>query len=161
MSARRQVIERLYAELGPALLAYATSLLGARSDAEDAVQHVFLRLIAGQAELPREPRPYLFRAVRNTCLNRRRSMGQAAALPQHLRLFERSLPDGEAVLDLERALATLPDEQREAVVLRIWGELTLDDCASVLELSPNTVASRYRYALAKLRQQLGGQLRCV
>jgi RNA polymerase sigma-70 factor (ECF subfamily) len=60
----------------------------------------------------------------------------------------------EIGLTLQSALAALPTEQREITVLRVWGELTLEEAAAVLDISPNTAASRYRYALAKLKKQL-------
>ena len=52
---------------------------------------------------------------------------------------------------LQSALASLPDEQREVVVLKIWGQLTFEEAAAVIGVSPNTAASRYRYALEKLK----------
>jgi RNA polymerase sigma-70 factor (ECF subfamily) len=50
----------------------------------------------------------------------------------------------------------LPSEQREVVVLKIWGGLTFAQIAEQLELSAHTAASRYRYALSKLRESLKG-----
>jgi RNA polymerase sigma-70 factor (ECF subfamily) len=60
----------------------------------------------------------------------------------------------EAGLEVERALRELPPEQREVVIMRIWGEMTLSEIATVLDVPANTVASRYRYALDKLRTTL-------
>lgn len=56
--------------------------------------------------------------------------------------------------DLEMALASLPTEQREVIALKIDGGLTFAHIAEILNISPNTAASRYRYALQKLRQAL-------
>jgi RNA polymerase sigma-70 factor (ECF subfamily) len=53
---------------------------------------------------------------------------------------------------LQSALRTLPGEQREVVVLRIWGQLTYEEAAAVIGISPNTAASRYRYGIEKLRE---------
>jgi len=52
--------------------------------------------------------------------------------------------------------AELPIEQREVVVMHVWGAMTLEEIAKVLELSANTVASRYRYGLRKLREIMQG-----
>jgi RNA polymerase sigma-70 factor (ECF subfamily) len=60
----------------------------------------------------------------------------------------------ERELAMQQALAQLPPEQREVVVLKIWGELTFDQIARTLDISPNTAASRYRYALGALRRNL-------
>jgi RNA polymerase sigma-70 factor (ECF subfamily) len=153
-------IERLYEALGPPLLAYARSIVYDAAEAEDAVQQVFLNLISTRrAALPDEPRPYLFRAVRNACLNRRRSSARELARREALPMFVagNGLADASAVL--EDALRELPDEQREVVILRVWGELTLEAAAQVLDIPMNTAASRYRYALAKLRRRLGVRMR--
>ena len=50
-----------------------------------------------------------------------------------------------------KCLATLPAEQREVIVLKIWHEYTFEQIGGLLELSPNTVAGRYRYGVKKLR----------
>jgi len=57
---------------------------------------------------------------------------------------------------LERALRELPAEQREVLALKIDGGLTFARISAVLGVSPNTAASRYRYALEKLRERLKG-----
>jgi RNA polymerase sigma-70 factor, ECF subfamily len=153
-----EAVARLYEELGPALLAYARSIVHDAAEAEDAIQQVFLKLMSADAAWPREPRPYLFRAVRNTCLNRRRARGRLVAHHDPPPMF--AAPDGlaDAARDLEAALRELPQEQSEVVVLRVWGDMTLEESAAVLGVPANTVASRYRYALAKLRLRLGAHL---
>jgi RNA polymerase sigma-70 factor (ECF subfamily) len=60
----------------------------------------------------------------------------------------------ERRLEIEAALLRLPPEQREVLVLKIWQELTFEQIGEILALSPNTAASRYRYALGALRKQL-------
>jgi RNA polymerase sigma-70 factor (ECF subfamily) len=52
---------------------------------------------------------------------------------------------------LRAAIHTLPVEQRDVVALKIDGELTFGEIGAALGISPNTAASRYRYALEKLR----------
>jgi RNA polymerase sigma-70 factor (ECF subfamily) len=52
-------------------------------------------------------------------------------------------------------LAALPEEQRTVVAMKIKGELTFEEIAAALEVSANTAASRYRYALEKLRASMG------
>ena len=56
--------------------------------------------------------------------------------------------------EIEAALRSLPAPQRQVLVMRIWGELTFAQVAESLEISPNTAASRYRYALENMRSQL-------
>jgi RNA polymerase sigma-70 factor (ECF subfamily) len=60
--------------------------------------------------------------------------------------------DQDEILYLQQALRQLPDEQRETVFLKIWSGMTLLEISEMTEIPPNTVASRYRYALEKLRE---------
>src|SRR5258708_35203908 len=96
-----------------------------------------------------QPRPYLFRAVRKAALNHIRGKAREVALGDAVMWLES--PDGskETSLALQSALRTLPEEQREIVVLRVWAELTFEEAADVIGISPNTAASRYRYGIAK------------
>jgi RNA polymerase sigma-70 factor (ECF subfamily) len=59
---------------------------------------------------------------------------------------------------VEAALAGLPETQREVLVLKIWGGLSFPQIGAALEIPADTAASRYRYALAKLRGQLAEEL---
>jgi RNA polymerase sigma-70 factor (ECF subfamily) len=56
--------------------------------------------------------------------------------------------------ELASALVGLPEEQRAVVHLKLWEELTFEEIAAALDISPNTAASRYRYGLDKLRGRL-------
>jgi RNA polymerase sigma-70 factor (ECF subfamily) len=145
-------VQSWYRQHGPVLLAYVTSLVGDRSTAEDVLHQVFLKLLGNQI-VPDDPRPYLFRAVRNAALNSRRSAARHVPLEDHawLEMPAELVDEG---LALQSAMRELPEEQREVIVMRIWGEMTLEEIAAVLELSQNTVASRYRYGLAKLRETM-------
>lgn len=147
-------VERLYRQLAPALLAYGCSLLGGRAAAEDVLQQVFLKLLESDRPAPDDPRAYLFRAVRNAACNVRRTRGREVALGATEAWFEDSAGGRDAVLALQAALSELPEEQREVVMLHVWGELTLEQTGRVLGISPNTAASRYRYGLARLRRRL-------
>jgi RNA polymerase sigma-70 factor, ECF subfamily len=147
-----EVVRDLYQDLGPGLLAFATSLLGDRAAAEDVLHQVFLKLL-GMNSFPEEARPYLFKAVRNRALNTMRNGARMTPIEDQEWLIK---PAGivEAGLEVERALRALPSEQREVVVMRVWGEMRFEEIATVLEISVNTAASRYRYGLSKMRERL-------
>lgn len=66
--------------------------------------------------------------------------------------FACALEDDEQAI--AEAVGRLPVEQREVLALKIWGELTFEQIAAALDLSPNTAASRYRYALTALRHEV-------
>jgi RNA polymerase sigma-70 factor (ECF subfamily) len=150
----RDEVERLYAELGPALLAYGCCLLGDRGRAEDALHQLFLRLLSDGAGALRDQRPYLYRALRNTALNLRRGEARAQEREAKAALFEAPPGLESQALELAAALQELPDEQRQAVVLKVWGGLTFEEIAGVADVPANTAASRYRYGLARLRARL-------
>lgn len=57
--------------------------------------------------------------------------------------------------DVQRMVASLPEDQREVIILKIWGDMTFEQIAAALGIPMNTAASRYRYALSNLRQSEG------
>ncbi len=147
-------MRRLYDQHGPALVAYARGFVTDAAAAEDVVHHVFLRLLTAELTKPDAPVAYVYRAVRNAALNARRSGLKLKEFDPQSRIFQRRGGNQEAALALEKALAELPEEQREVVVMRMWSGLTLEEIGAAVEVPLNTVASRYRYALEKLRLKL-------
>lgn len=147
-------VRTLYEEHGHALLAYAISLLRDRSASEDVLQQVFVKLLQGRVAISGPPLHYVYRAVRNTALNHRRNHSRETELTSNGNWLVSPLGKEEIGIALQSALGGLPEEQREIVVLRVWGQLTLEEAALALDVSINTAASRYRYALAKLKERL-------
>jgi RNA polymerase sigma-70 factor (ECF subfamily) len=144
-------VRRLYEEHGRALLAYASALLRDPSAAEDVLHQVFLKLLGGRAAIEGPPAAYLFRAIRNGALNHIRGQSREVGLDDTVLWLESPGASRETVLALQSAIGALPQEQREVVVLHIWGQLTFAEAAAIVGVSPNTAASRYRYGLEKLR----------
>jgi len=150
---------------GDGLFLYARQLCRNDADAADVVQEAFLRVWRKHANngVTEPDLPALFyAAVRYAVLDRQR---QAAR--RHRRevtageswydqppLFASSLEQAEEHARLEAAIHRLPAEQQEVLMLKIWGELTFQQIATVTDESPNTIASRYRLALAALRERL-------
>jgi RNA polymerase sigma-70 factor, ECF subfamily len=142
------------------LVRFATTLTRHQHDAEDAVQTTLVRL-AGQ---PRSlanvncPWAYILRMVRNEALHiaRRKQRALAAGdlsdLTTHCPVDEAEREESHRAV--WSALRTLPPEQAEVVVLKIWEELTFAQIGEVLQISPNTAASRYQYAIVKLTSRL-------
>lgn len=155
MKSKGSEIEQLYLRHGPALLLFAISIIGERSSAQDAVQQVFTRLLERGLGDVVDARAYLYRSVRNAVLNITKSQHRTVALDEDASWFDVLNRDSAEELTLRRALRALPSEQRQVVVLRVWCGLSYAEIAALLEISPNTVASRYRYALEKLREEMG------
>ena len=148
-------IEGLYRQYGGPLLLFAISVCGESSRAQDAVHQVFLKLMETDSlKNVIDTKAYLFASVRNVLLNDRKSRQRNVPIEPERLWFEPPDRDHAAELNLRRALQSLPDDQRQVVVLHVWGELTFAQVAEVLSVSGNTVASRYRYALTKLREAM-------
>ena len=148
-------IELLYRQHGSALLLFAQGMAGDRGRAQDAVHQVFLNLIEGGGlRQVADAKAYLFASVRNAVLNDAKVRQRNVTLDPELAWFEPPDRDYAGELNMRRALSGLPDDQRDVTVLHVWGELTFSQIAEVLAISANTAASRYRYALAKLREAM-------
>jgi len=147
---------------GPKLLLCARQWTRSLADAEDVVQEAFVRFWRHQRGLGGEPQALLFTSVRRAAIdlarrNSRRSAREEQAdggLESTEPLFETPLEGDDRREAIETALRRLPAEQREVLVLKIWGELTFEQIAAQLGIPPNTAASRYRYALGALREAL-------
>ena len=147
-------VQTLYEQHGRVLLAYAISLLQNRCASEDVLQQVFVRLLQGRVSISGQPLHYLYRAIRNAAINYRRNHSRETELPSNGHWLESPPGMEEIGVALQSALGELPEEQREIVVLCVWGQMTLEEAALALNVSINTAASRYRYALAKLKKRL-------
>ncbi len=152
-----------------ALLLYARQWTRSRAEAEDALQDGFLRYWrsstrrSGVGPAPGKDLPLLYTAIKHAAFDRarsarrRRNREETAARDWYGEsgMFEEPA-DGKSArgAPVEHALRELPPEQREVLVLKIWGRLTFRQIGETLGTSPNTAASRYRYALAMLKRLL-------
>jgi len=142
----------MYETHADALYKFLLSITGSRADAEDALQNLFVRIVRNEARLAQVERPvaYLYRMARNEALRlleRRRAPGLEFVRPGP----QAGLEEAE---ELNRALAELPREQREVVALHVYAGLTFAEIAERLDENPDTVASRHRYALLRLKERL-------
>ena len=139
------------------------ALVNDRQTAEDCVHDVFVRFAAEpqQLQASRNLRGYLVRCVANRARNvlRRRQLEQNPATDCQGDVDARDCPAGRLIASEESnrvfaALAQVPDEQREVIALHIHGQMRFREIAEQLGLSINTVQSRYRYGIEKLRTLL-------
>jgi RNA polymerase sigma-70 factor (ECF subfamily) len=143
-----------YDQYAAGLYRYAVMLLGDEASAADAVHQVFAARLRQRQAIDNDEH-YLRRAVRNECYSalrrRQRERARSGAL---LEPIDRARADTEQQVAIERVLRALPPEQREVVHLKIFEGLTFQEIADRTEESINTVASRYRYAIEKMRAHL-------
>jgi len=148
--------ESLYELQAAKFVLYGRALGLSHVEAEDVLQETFVALLRLQTE-PDNVEHYTIRSYRNRALNYRRSLWRRVAREfESARWFERSADERPAERQAMRALAELPREQREAIVLKLWHRYTFEEMGRLLDTSPNTIAGRYRYGLQKLRVLLKG-----
>lgn len=156
-------LTRLYDEHAQALFAFLLNFTRDEPDTRDLLQEVFVKLARepGLLRRARDERVFLIRLAHNAAIDlmrrrgaRQRREDQVAAEPAPVFASTTDPDEGAFREALSSALAELPPEQLAVVHLKLWERLTFDRIAEVLDLSPNTAASRYRYALDKLRHRL-------
>jgi RNA polymerase sigma-70 factor (ECF subfamily) len=148
--------EALYEAKASELILYGRALGLSHGEAEDVLQETFIALMR-RVEPPAKPGHYCVRAFRNRALNHRRGLWRRLTREwEAKRWFDPSPHENPLEQEAVRALSTLPAEQREAIVLKIWHEYTFEEIGELLETSPNTVAGRYRYGLQKIKSRLRG-----
>lgn len=156
-------LERLYDEHAQALFAFLLNLTRDEADTRDLLQEIFVKLARDGKLLAgvREERAFLIRLAHNAAIDLMRRRGTRERTKENLAaeiispFAPTSDPDEEMFRQqLSTALAELPEEQRAVAHLKLWSELTFEEIAAALEIPPNTAASRYRYALDKMRARL-------
>ena len=148
---------RLFEQFGGQLGLYARQWLDGAL-AEDVVQDAFVKLMA-QRKRPENVRGWLFRVVRNEAISRvRRQKSRKAytqrVLAEQVGWFEARADDLIDAQAAQEALESLPVEQREVVVLRIWGQMQLKEISRIVGRPVSTVHSRYTMALAAMRKRM-------
>lgn len=144
----------------PALILFARQWTASHADAEDIVQEAFVRFWRAGRHRAEDPKAYLFTSVKHAALDfrrgrlrrERRESDAVREAATREALFESNVERDEWRDGVESALASLPESQREVLVLKVWGGLTFPQIAAVTGVSPNTAASRYRYGIAALRE---------
>ena len=156
-------LHQIYARYKDDLLTVAMSLLSNLHAAEDCVHDVFVHFAAEPTDLQVNStlRGYLMRCVANRAKNllKRQQLPVAGSARQQNDAGKRDNPAynlmaSEESVRVFAALENLPTEQREVITLHIHGQMTFTEIADQLDLSVNTVQSRYRYGIEKLRNIL-------
>jgi RNA polymerase sigma-70 factor (ECF subfamily) len=159
------------------VIGMVAKMLGNASDAEDIAQQVFLRIWKNARRYRPDAKftTYLFTITRNLVFNETRRRGRKKEISLNereedsafqtqdspTRQPDKALLESELILAVDQAIASLPEKQRLAVVLRRYNQLPYEQIAEVLELSVPAVKSLLFRARTTLRESLSGYLNDV
>jgi RNA polymerase sigma-70 factor (ECF subfamily) len=164
----REAFRLIYEKYADGLLTLAVNLLNEKADAEDVVQDVFISFVQSVDNfrlrgslkgylttcVANRSRDYIRKNKRRQTLTVNKAEQTAAVVKSPVQLVICS----EQLQELSRAVAELPYEQREAIMLRLHGEMRFRQIAKLQNISIKTAQSRYRYGLDKLRSILDGEV---
>lgn len=156
---REEILSEWMMQYGDLITRTCCLYLGDRGLAEDAAQETFLRAWKSMAQFEGRnnatPKSWLVRIAINTCKNIRRTAWfrrtDRSVTPEEL-----PLPAAEEDRTLLLTVQSLPDRQREVVILRYYHGMSLDETARTLGLSRSTAFHRLQKALKSLRIQWEG-----
>jgi len=164
----KDALRLIYERYEGDLLTLAANLLHDPAAAEDVVQDVFISLVrtVPVLHLRRTLRAYLATAVANRAKDhfRKRSRERLAPMEDADQVAAdgdgpvQIVGDVELMNKLRAAVAELPYEQREVVILRVHAGLKFREIAAHQNISIKTALSRYQYGLDKLRSRLNGEV---
>jgi RNA polymerase sigma factor (sigma-70 family) len=151
--------EGLYERHAAKLQSYCLHQLGSREEAEDAVQTTYMNAFRalGRGIVPEAESAWLFKIAENVCLSRRRSSWRRGRIesPSDFEIIEEIIPgpnrQNDELIGIEDALASMPEQQRRAILLREWQGLSYREIAEELEVTQSAVETlifRARRSLA-------------
>ena len=155
-------LQRIYEKYKDELLALAIALSNDRTASEDALHDVLVSFVqyAGKLRLRTSLKSYLSSCIANRVRNLNQAkMGRTGRLDQAKTVGDCNEPDRQAMsaelfLRIDRAMVELPYPQREVIILHLQSGMRFRAIAEMRGVSINTVQSRYRYGLDKLRSLL-------
>jgi RNA polymerase sigma-70 factor (ECF subfamily) len=153
-------VELIWDRYARDLFALLLASLCSRHDAEDALQAVFVRIVLKRRHLAKADSldAYVYTIARHETAGFLRQKRRKPAPGGRFDAWLENAEAGDGTTDLadelQTALARLPQTQREIVVMKVYRDRTFREIAEALKLSLNTVASRYRYGMEKLRALL-------
>ena len=164
----KEALCRIYEKYRDDLVRIAAGLVNDMSTAEDIVQEVFLTLVHSSCkhEIRRNLKGYLISCVVNKIRNLHRTkvsqdfvnLNEIEPTASSLKTPDECVVYNEDFRRLYEAIARLPYEQKETVLLHIQGKIKFREIAKLQNVSVKTTLSRYNYGLTKLRSMLNGEV---
>jgi len=162
----REALARIYEKYLDSMLTLAVGLLHDVNEAQDVVHDVFVSFAksAGSFQIRGSLSGYLATSVVNRIRDHKRRLRRQASRDAAFYVSNESPEPDQTVIFTEQAsrlneaVAQLPDEQREVVLLRLTAGMKFRDIAKVQGISTNTAQGRYRYGLDRLRSLLDSEV---
>jgi len=160
-------LSRIYEKYKSDLFSLSNSLLHDLNSAEDVVHDVFVSFVESvdNFQLTGSLKGYLLTCVANLSRDRVRArkrgpvgMNNTDTIIPDYKIPSHALISAEELHRLREAIAKVPYEQREVVILHLQGGRTFRQIAESQDIAVSTVQSRYRYGLEKLRSLLNGEI---
>lgn len=158
-----KALELIYDGIGKKLYGYILSIVRTAAQAEDVMQNVFVRVAEKRGKIAKAENmtAYIFAMARNEAMEylrrlpkREESMEENAAIFSVAEDPPDDLLTVEDAKEISTAVRSLPLEQREIIMLKIFHDMTFEEISTSLKISHNTAASRYRYGMEKLKKSL-------
>ncbi len=162
-----EALERIYDKYEAYLITVATALLNNTPAAEDVLHDFFIAFVqsADKIKIHGNLKAYLATCVANLARNRiKRMQREPTALDDNDSIESAALEpallamQAEETAILNQVMSQLPYEQREVIVLHVQGDMRFTQIAKLRSTSVNTIRSRYRYGLEKLRSLLNSEV---
>ncbi|MDR2651346.1 MAG: RNA polymerase sigma factor [Prevotellaceae bacterium] len=152
-------LESIIEEYQDQLFSFAFFRVGSYHVAQDIVQDVFLKFFQNKKTLisVKNIKTYLLKSIANACIDYKRKYGKIQI--EDIEFISSNVADNDEetrciaeFVRIEDLLSELPDEQAEVIKLKFVDGLNFVETAQILNISVNTVKSRYRYGIDKLKE---------
>lgn len=161
----REAMDILIGNYYQVVFAYFYKNTGQYHQSKDLTQEVFIKMVSGISRYrPKASfKSWLFTIASNHLKNYYRLLSrhpEYTGMPEEIFVEGTITPETEMELevknDMKNALAHLPPEQKEAVILRFYHDFTIKEISKITEAMETTVKARIRYGLEKLKKELEG-----
>lgn len=146
--------EELYTDMKKPVMTVIMRIIGNKETSEDILQEVFLKLFKSPPKDAVKLRAYIFKMAVNLSIDHLRSEKNAESLEDCDEQFTSSYTYNPEKIDIERALAELPQTERSIITLHVNGGLKFREIADALGIPLGTVTWKYQKAIGKLRVSL-------
>ena len=153
-SGDRKAFEAIYESLKTPLYTIALRITHDTALSEDVLQEVFLKLYLSPPNPSANPRAYIFRMARNLAIDSARKRKLTVDLEEAESYLHHPVADISLKIDIENALLSLSDRERQIVTLHINGDLKFREVSEIMEMPLGTVLWSYQKAIKQLRNTL-------